>query len=85
MEACFVPDPGLSTQHTVPHLILIQFYEIGRLYPEMQMREARTWTPCFSGSILAPLQVHPSPEGKKLPFEDKRTYLSGTWDLGFIL
>lgn len=71
MEACFVPDPGLSTQHTFPHLIRIQFYETDQLHPEMQMREARTWTTCFSGSILAPLEVRPSPEGKKLLFEER--------------
>ena len=85
IEARYVPDPGLSIQHTFPHLILIRFYEIGQLHPEMQMREAYTWTLCFSGSILAPLQVRPYPEGKRLLFEDKKTYLPGTWDLGVIL
>lgn len=49
----------------------------------MQMREAYAWTPCFSGYIWAPLQVRPYPEGKKLLFEDKKTYLPGTWDLLF--
>lgn len=32
-DTCFVPDPGLRTQTTFPHLFHIQLYETGQLHP----------------------------------------------------